>query len=113
MLSNRIVCVEGATVKSSRPLDLDNVEYLGEGAFVDLEDAGSKLMKASNALDKAVQVLIETYPDVAILANKLPMMKGQHPYWQIKQAAYLYKYIYSRRIALTHQLFSKLTTSEG
>ena len=108
-----MLCVEGATVKSSRTLDLDNVEYLGEGAFADLEYAGSKLVKASNVLDKAVQVLIETCPDVAILANRMPMMRGQHPYWRIKQAAYLYKYIYFRHIALTHQLSSKLTTSEG
>ena len=108
MLSTGLLCVEGATVKSSRTLDLDNVEYLGEGAFADLEYASSKLVRASNMLDKTVQVLIETYPDVAILANKLPMMKGQHPYWRIKQAAYLYKYIYSRRIALKHQLSSEL-----
>ena len=92
--------------------DLDNVEYLGERAFVGLENVGSKLMKASNALDKTIQVLIETYPDVAILANTLPMMKGQHPYWQIKQAGDLYKYIYSRHIVLTHQLSSKLITSK-
>ena len=41
-----MLCVEGATVKSSRTLDLDNVEYLGEGTFADLEYAGSKLVKA-------------------------------------------------------------------
>jgi hypothetical protein len=99
-------------VKSLRTCDPDNFEYLSERAFVGLENVGSKLMKASNVLDKTIQLLIETYPDVAILANTLPMMKGQHPYWQIKQAGDLYKYIYSRHIVLTHQLSSKLTTSE-
>ena len=113
MLSNGMLWVEGAIVKSSHNLYLDTVEYSREGALADLEDAGSKLVRASNALDKAVQVLIEIYPDVAILANTLPMVKEQHPYCQIEQAAYLYKYIYSRHITLTHQLSSELTTSKG
>ena len=97
-------------MKQIRTLDLDNFEFLGEAAFVDLKYAGSKLDRACNVLDKIVQVLIETYPDVAILANKVPMMKGQHPYWPIRQAAYLYKDNYSRHIALTYQLSSKLTS---
>ena len=78
-------------MKSTHILVLDKAETSGRKVSPDLEDAGSKLMRASTALDKAIQILIKDYPKLAILANKLPMLNGQHPYLRIKQAAYLYK----------------------
>ena len=76
-------------MKSTHIPTIDTVEELGKRVSADLEDAGYKLVRASSALDKAVQVLIENYPDLVILADKIPMMDGQHPYLRIMKAAYL------------------------
>jgi CheY-like chemotaxis protein len=82
--------------------------YIAEGSgrrlSADLEDAGYKLLRASAALDNAMQVLIKNYPDLVILANQLPMVNGQHPYLRIEQAANLCRYFHYQNIALTPQL---------
>ena len=91
-------------MKSFRIPAIDIVEDSGKMLSVDFEDAGYKLIRASATLDKAMQVLIKNYPDLVILANKLPMMDGQHPYLRIKQAVNLYRYFHYQHIALKHQL---------
>ena len=87
-----MLCIGGDIIKSTRILAIDRIEALGKRLTLDLEESGHRLVRASTDLDKAMQVLIENYPDFVILANKLPMVNRQHPYLRIRQAAYLHKY---------------------
>ncbi len=96
--------MEGDVLIATHIPDIDTVEDPGKRLSADLEDAGYKLIRASAALDKSIQVLIKNYPDLVILANRLPMVNGEHPYLRIKQAADLYRYFHYQNIALTPQL---------
>jgi len=86
-----MVCINGDTTGIS---DI--------GFFNDLEDAGNKLSSASILLDNAIQILIENYPELYVLLNRLPIKKRQHPYLRIILAAYLYRHLRRRQINLTN-----------
>ncbi len=70
--------------------------------FDALEDAGSKLSSASISLDNAMRVLIENYPELNILLNRLPTIKRQHPYLRIILAAYLRRHLRHQQNTLTN-----------
>jgi len=72
-----------------------------ENEVPDLKKAGYKVVKANTALHKAIRVLSETYPDLIILANKLPMVNREHPYPRILRASYLYKWFRCRHTYIT------------
>ena len=74
-------------MKSTHIFAVNKAETLGKNLSYDLEHAHFELTRASIALDKAIHVLIKSYPNLFILANRLPMLKGQHPYLRIKRAA--------------------------
>lgn len=76
-------------------------EALAEKGAPDLEKAGYKAAKANAVLHKAIKVLSETYPDLIIIANKLPMVNREHPYSRIRRASYLYKWFRCRHTYIT------------
>ena len=96
--------IGGDIIKVADIFTTDKIGALGEKAFPNLQEASYKLVSASTALDKAIKGLIEQYPDLGILADKLPLVNGQHPYVRIRQAVYLQKCFRYRHIALMHQL---------
>lgn len=96
--------IGGDIIKVADILTTDKIEALEEKAFPNLREASYKLVRASSTLDKAIKSLIEQYPDLGILADKLPMVNRQHPYVRIRQAVYLQKCFRYQRITLTHQL---------
>jgi len=96
--------IGGDIIKVADILTTDKIEALDKKAFPNLREASYKLVRAITTLDKAIKGLIEQYPDLGILADKLPMVNGQHPYARIRQAVYLQKCFRYRHIALTHQL---------
>ena len=94
--------INGEPVKSTRILDAVDPEDSSTGVFAALENAGYRLSRASTSLDEAIQVLIENYPELDILLNRLPTKSRQHPYLRIILAAYLYKYLRYQQIKLSN-----------
>jgi hypothetical protein len=94
--------INGEPIKSTSILVADATEDSGTGIFAALENAGYRLSRASTSLDEAIQVLIENYPELDILINKLPRKNRQHPYLRIILAASLYKYLRYKHINLSN-----------
>jgi len=83
-----ILCVGGDIIKPARILLIENDEALAVKAAAALEEAGYKVVRASNALD-GLKKLYEAYPDLIIMARELPMVNGEEPCLRIRQASYL------------------------
>ncbi len=49
-----------------------------------------------------MRVLIENYPELNILLNRLPTIKRQHPYLRIILAAYLRRHLRHQQNTLTN-----------
>ena len=83
--------LNGDSLESIHILDSNTNGNSKLGVLTDLENASNRLSRASNSLDKAIQILIENYPELDTLLKRLPVKNGQHPYLQIILAAYQYR----------------------
>lgn len=72
----------------NRILLVEKDEALAVKAVAALEEAGYRVVRASDALD-GLRKLYQAYPDLIILNGELTMVKGQDPYLRIRQASYL------------------------
>ena len=78
---------------SIRPANISSIEKdeaLAKSVVPDLEEAVNKLVKANAALHEAIRILSEIHPSLVILADKLPIVNGEHPYLQIRKVSRLY-----------------------
>ena len=75
-------------IKPAHILLIEKDEALAVKIAAALEEAGHKVVRASDALD-GLKKLYEAYPDLVIMARELPMLDGEEPCLRIRQASYL------------------------
>jgi len=78
------------SIKPANISCIEEDEAVAKSVAPDLEQAVNKLVKANVALYEATRVLSEIHPNLIILANKLPIVNGEHPYLQIRKVSHLY-----------------------
>ncbi len=78
----------GDVIKPARILLVEKDKALAEKAAAALEEAGYKVVRASDTLD-GLKKLYQAYPDLIIMARELPMVNEEEPYFRIRQASYM------------------------
>jgi len=77
-------------LKPANISSIEKDEALAKSVVPDLEGAVNKLVKAEVSLREAIQVLSEVRPNLITMANKLPIVNGEHPYLRIRKVSHVY-----------------------
>ena len=75
-------------MKQAKIILIEPDEALKVGIKAALEGAGFSVITAGNVLE-GLKNAHESYPDLAIMANELPLVNGEEPVLYLRQTSYL------------------------